>query len=63
MTAVNPQVAVIQAGTDNDYGHPHAETLDQLAGRLILRNDLHGRVHLYSDGQQLWIETEKNSPL
>jgi competence protein ComEC len=57
--AVNPQLAVIQLGADNDYGHPHAEVLENLAGRAILRNDLHGRIHLASDGQQLWVETEK----
>jgi competence protein ComEC len=57
--AVNPQLAVIQVGADNEYGHPHAEVLDNLNGRTVLRNDLHGRIHLYSDGQQLWVETER----
>lgn len=59
--AVNPAVAVIQLGADNDYGHPHQETIDRLAGQLILRNDLHGRIHLYSDGHQMWVETETYS--
>lgn len=61
LQAVNPQIAVIQAAAGNDYGHPHAEVLERLTGRTILRNDLHGRVHLYSDGRQLWIETERNA--
>jgi competence protein ComEC len=59
LRAVDPQVAIIQVGPDNDYGHPHAEVLERLAGRTLLRNDLHGRIHLYSDGQQLWFETER----
>lgn len=57
--AVNPQLAVIQLGADNDYGHPHREVLDNLAGRTVLRNDLHGRVHLWSDGWQMWVKTER----
>lgn len=57
LQAVNPQLVIIQAGVDNDYGHPHGEVLERLAGRQILRNDQHGRIHLYSDGMTVGIET------
>lgn len=57
--SVNPLVAVIQSGADNSYGHPHPETLDRLTGRLVLRNDRQGRLHLYSDGHHLWIAPER----
>ncbi|MCX6047646.1 MAG: ComEC/Rec2 family competence protein [Chloroflexi bacterium] len=60
--AVNPLVAVIQCGLNNQYGHPTQEVLDRLAGRLILRNDLQGRIHIYSDGRQMWLTTEKSAP-
>jgi hypothetical protein len=33
--------------------------LEALAGRLILRNDEHGRIHVWSDGRQMWIEGEQ----
>lgn len=55
---VNPLIAVIQVGADNSYGHPHPETLERLSGRHVLRNDLHGRIHIYSDGHHMWIEPE-----
>lgn len=57
--AVNPAMAVIQVGAENDYGHPSPEALERLAGRMVLRSDQDGRVHLWSDGQWLWVETEK----
>lgn len=56
--AVNPQFAVIQVGADNRYGHPDPTVLDVLAGRTLLRTDLHGRIHLASDGKQLWVATQ-----
>ncbi len=62
MRAVNPALAVIQVG-ENRYGHPTQDVLATLAGRLILRNDLHGRVHVWSDGAQMWIEAERGDAL
>ncbi|MFN8469323.1 MAG: ComEC/Rec2 family competence protein [Caldilineaceae bacterium] len=59
VAAVGAPIAVIQVGADNDYGHPSVETLARLAGRMILRNDEDGRIHLWSDGRQVWVEEEK----
>ncbi len=41
-----PEVAVIQVGADNSYGHPTPETLARLqrAGARVFRNDEHGDV-------------------
>lgn len=55
--AVSPLVAVIQVG-ENRYGHPEASVLEGLGGRLILRNDRHGRIHVSSDGVQMWLDAE-----
>lgn len=46
---VKPEIAVIQSGKGNPFGHPHKETLDKLkaAGiKQIYRNDLDGRVEI-----------------
>ncbi|MBW7884526.1 MAG: DNA internalization-related competence protein ComEC/Rec2 [Caldilineaceae bacterium] len=59
---VAPQIAVIQAGKENVYGHPHAEVLGRLAGRTVLRNDEHGRIHVETDGRMMWVETEAQQP-
>ena len=57
--AVGPSVAVIQVGAENRYGHPDPAVLEILGGRLVLRNDKEGRVHIRSDGRLMWIGTEK----
>jgi competence protein ComEC len=59
--AANPQLAIIQVGADNTYGHPTAQTLERLAGRTVLRNDQNGRIQLVSDGTSMWVAAE-NAP-
>ena len=54
--AVSPLIAVISCGADNDYGHPHKETLElmkELSVR-VLRTDTDGTVHVYSDGKNVF---------
>lgn len=51
---VSPRIALISAGRDNSYGHPHAETLERLenAGSRIYRTDEGGAVTVsYRDGR------------
>jgi competence protein ComEC len=42
--AVDPAVALVSVGVDNDYGHPNGPLLDRLArgGARVLRTDLSG---------------------
>ena len=56
---VKPAAAVISAGKDNRYGHPHEETLERLtdAGCMICSTQECGAVMLRSDGSSLQIES------
>ncbi|MCK4453970.1 MBL fold metallo-hydrolase [Candidatus Parcubacteria bacterium] len=53
--AVSPEIAVIQCGKDNPYGHPYPETLATLEkfGIKILRTDQNGDVKIISDRNNL----------
>ncbi|HHY59160.1 MAG TPA: MBL fold metallo-hydrolase, partial [Clostridia bacterium] len=53
LRAVQPQIAVISAGKDNSYGHPHREVLERLTslGVEILRTDLAGDIVITADRQ------------
>lgn len=50
--AVSPEIAVISAGKDNSYGHPHQEVLETLNkyGINVLRTDIAGDIKFISDG-------------
>ncbi len=49
---VAPKIAVISAGKNNRYGHPHQQTLDTLEkfGIKIFRTDRDGDINFTSDG-------------
>ena len=61
---VSPSLAVVSAGADNRYGHPHREVMERLARRMgtemVFRTDLDGSVELISDGVDLWVKTGRD---
>ncbi|HHV16674.1 MAG TPA: DNA internalization-related competence protein ComEC/Rec2 [Gelria sp.] len=58
-----PQWAVISAGENNVYGHPHPSILEALEekGIEILRTDQAGAIRFYSDGNQVKLNTGPGS--
>jgi len=61
LRAVAPQLAVIQVGADNRFGHPAPEVLERLAAAKVrvLRTDQHGTIEVISDGRRLRVRTAK----
>ncbi len=53
---VKPQFAIISAGKDNSYGHPHEEVVNNLTnvGASILKTFDEGTIHIVSDGERVW---------
>ena len=51
--AVNPAAAVISCGKDNDYGHPHRETISTFKNRRIetYRTDILSTITAVTDGK------------
>lgn len=58
---VSPEYAVICVGEDNDYGHPHKETMERLAaaGVTVYRTDINGTIVMTTDGETIETRTEK----
>ncbi len=59
LDAVSPSVAIISAGFENSFGHPHRDILTRLTERhtAILRTDHDGLVTVRSDGRKLWLDS------
>ena len=58
---VNPKYAVISCGKNNDYGHPHKETIRRLKNNKIrfYRTDYLGTIIFESNGNKIDIKTVK----
>lgn len=61
LDTVQPKYAVISCGKDNEYGHPHQETMDKIASRNIeiYRTDEQGTIIASCDGNSI---TWNNNP-
>lgn len=55
LDAVSPEYAVISCGQDNEYGHPHAQTLNSFRkmGTRVFRTDEQGSIVAGSDGKEI----------
>jgi competence protein ComEC len=55
---VQPTYAVVSAGADNQYGHPHVEVTDALfnAGAKVYETAEVGTVTFMSDGETVWVQ-------
>ena len=61
MTDIMPAAAVISVGENNSYGHPHSEVLELLSKYDIktLRTDESGNIVFKTDGEHLFLSTQK----
>jgi len=62
---VMPEIAIISVGANNQYGHPHDDTLSRLrdADVRVYRTDLQGDIIIRSDGVNLIVETQRNADI
>lgn len=58
---ISPQYAIVSAGINNQYGHPHDEVINLLNQENIktYRTDTDGTITFKTDGKNIEVETEK----
>ena len=63
LVVVDPQLAVISVGEDNTFGHPRDEVMGRLTEKVgsenIYRTDEDGTIEFITDGERLWVKTER----
>ena len=50
---------MISVGAENYFGHPCAQLLEQLGDMPVYRTDEQRTIELVTDGDRLWVETER----
>lgn len=59
LNVIKPKMAVISAGVNNSYGHPHMETLERLSRRipaiLVFRTDINGQITVKVDDRKVTV--------
>jgi len=63
LDAVRPQMAVVQVGRNNSFGHPNKETLERYESVKcrLLRTDMDGAITVTSNGKTFRCRTEADS--
>jgi competence protein ComEC len=60
---VSPSYAVISAGAENRYGHPHPQVMARLREQPglagIYQTAQQGSIEFISDGQRFWVKTQR----
>jgi beta-lactamase superfamily II metal-dependent hydrolase len=56
---VHPQVVVLSVAGGDRRGLPDAETVAVLERYMLLRTDRDGWVKFSTDGERMWVETER----
>jgi len=59
LAAVQPQAVVVQTDPANRRGDPDADVLALLGNTPVFRTDRGGTIHIWTDGQNLWLTQEK----
>ncbi|MBR7554744.1 MBL fold metallo-hydrolase [Allobacillus sp. GCM10007491] len=63
--AVDPEVAIYSAGLDNDYGHPHYETVELMnkMGIDLYGTEAHGTIVVESNGERFSVQPEREATI
>jgi competence protein ComEC len=59
LEAIAPGAAVVSVGAGNPHGHPAEEVVARYEGVPLYRTDEDGNVTVTSDGERLWVRSER----
>jgi len=56
---LKPQIVLLSVAAGDYNNLPSPETLEAAEGYTLLRTDLNGWIHISTDGEQMWVEVER----
>ena len=58
---LNPQIIILSVAAGDKDGLPHHEILETTEEYALLRTDLNGWIEVTTDGEEMWVEVEKQA--
>jgi beta-lactamase superfamily II metal-dependent hydrolase len=59
---LNPELVVLNVAAGDENGMPDSEVLETIEKYSLLRTDQNGWIEITTNGEQMWVNVERNSP-
>ncbi|MFT3890077.1 MAG: ComEC/Rec2 family competence protein [Anaerolineales bacterium] len=59
---LNPELVILSVAAGDENGMPDADVMDSVKDYALLRTDQNGWIEISTNGQQMWVNVERQSP-
>ncbi|NMC12757.1 MAG: MBL fold metallo-hydrolase, partial [Chloroflexi bacterium] len=56
---LNPRLVILSVAAGDKNGLPSGHTLETIQQYPLLRTDQNGWIHITTDGEQMWVEADR----
>jgi competence protein ComEC len=61
--ALNPELVILSVAAGDENGMPDPDVMESVKDHALLRTDQNGWIEIATNGQQMWVNVERESPV